>query len=137
MAKFDNDELSTKYCRMLIKKFSKDFGFIDPEHIIVVKDTTSTHSRFYAATSLVPATYRPFVSYRIIIRTADCIYDELSKNAKKLIMQHELTHIAMKDNRDYKLIHHDVEDFRVFLELYGISWAKRKDLPDILSSKVK
>jgi predicted metallopeptidase len=133
MATFNNDEWSTDICRKLVKRYKDEFGFIESEHIICVKDETSAHSRFYAATSLIPAQLRPLTPYRILIRTNVCNFDQVTRNARIMILKHELTHVGEKSSGDYKLVHHDVEDFASFLQEFGIGWATRKDIPNILA----
>ena len=138
MAVFEFDEESTKWTRAIIKRYKKEFGHIDPEDVVVVRDVSSANSRHYAVTSLVPAQFHPLMPFKVLIRTYECNYAQRSNNVKKLIMHHELKHVGEgRVEGSYKTIPHDVEEFAEFLETYGIGWTNRKDLPNILEKKDK
>jgi len=134
MPEYEHDEKSTKWCRLLVKRHP-EFKHIKPEDIVVVRDVSSQNSHFYAATRLVPKQFWPLVNFRILIQTNDCNYAPLPKNAKILVMHHELRHVGVNSKGGYKMVRHDVEDFREYLEKYGIGWATRKDLPNILEKE--
>lgn len=134
MATYELDKESLRYCVKLIKRYKKRFGHINPSDIVVVRDITSPKSRAYATTSLIPHSFRPLLPYKIIIRTWECNYAKLSKNARILVMDHELRHLVLGNNGEYGLVQHDVQDFQSMLEEYGLAWTRRKDLPNLLSS---
>lgn len=48
-------------------------------------------------------------------------FNELDEKRKYIVLLHELLHIGEKD----KMIKHDVEDFSVILEKYGIKWQDK------------
>ena len=47
------------------------------------------------------------------------IFDDLTEDKQKIVALHELLHI---DAEKEKLVKHNIEDFRVILEEYGINW---------------
>ena len=48
----------------------------------------------------------------------------------KILLWHELLHVGMSMNIDgepvYRIVSHDVEDFRVILNKHGFDWAGTK-----------
>ena len=130
MADYELDDEAHEYCRRLIDRYP-EFDFIDSSEVLVVVNTTATQSHYYAQTSLIPKYLWPVLDYRILIKTNQCNYSLLPDNTKILIMDHELKHII--PGEPYKLVRHDVEDFSSMLREYGVQWALRNDLPNLLS----
>ena len=54
--------------------------------------------------------------------------EDLSEEQIRLVILHELLHVGIRidkdGNEDYYVVPHDVEDFRLLIERYGIDWAK-------------
>jgi hypothetical protein len=55
--------------------------------------------------------------------------ENLTEEQIRIVILHELLHVGIKPNfdtggEDYYVKPHDVEDFRMLIEKYGIDWAK-------------
>ena len=52
----------------------------------------------------------------------------LSEEQIRLVILHELLHVGIRIDKDgeedYYVIPHDVEDFRLLIERYGLDWAR-------------
>lgn len=52
----------------------------------------------------------------------------LTEEQIRIVILHELMHVGIREgregNEDYYVVPHDIEDFRLILERYGIDWAK-------------
>lgn len=133
---------NTARARKLIARYPKKYEFINPEHVTCVLDKKSPTSNFYAKVSLVPPWLEPLLGYGIIIQLPECNWSKLSKHAKLLVLMHELEHVVpdlgLRDfDKPYKLTKHNVQEFSVFIEQFGLHWVHRKDLPNPLKEKVK
>lgn len=65
--------------------------------------------------------------YDFIIEVSSLIFASVSDNIRSLIMYHELLHCdpvynEKLDKIEFKLKDHDVKDFYVLVDKYGISW---------------
>lgn len=68
----------------------------------------------------------PF-DFFIIIYLPNVVAFNLSREQKKILLHHELLHIGFdmtKDGMKYKIVPHDIEDFREILEKYGLDWSR-------------
>ncbi len=69
-----------------------------------------------------------FSNYDYIIEISQEYWDNLTEQAKKILILHELMHIDIRYTKQGKEIFgiksHDVEDFAVLLEKYGLNWLK-------------
>lgn len=91
---------------------------------------------------MVPPKLQPFLGERIIIEIWQCQWEDLSKEARLLVVSHELEHVKEYEgratyDRKYKLQDHDVQEFAPYIENFGIHWTRRGDLPNILKEHVK
>lgn len=76
-----------------------------------------------------------------IIQMSGDLWDALSENSRYVLMLHELMHVYVdidkKGNNVFKLRKHDVEDFAVLIEQYGIDWLYAlRDTASGVDSKV-
>lgn len=131
---YEIDHQSFNYCRRLIERYPEEFGFIASEDILVVRNMVVGHSRYYAATSRIHKFLWPVMDYKILIKTNQCNYGLLPENAQILVMYHELKHIV--EGEPYKLIYHTVEDHDFMVGTFGMHWALREDLPNILEEAI-
>lgn len=69
--------------------------------------------------------YQAFIPYDFLITFYEPNVEELSKKQKEILMMHELLHIGISCNGEltYRIVPHDVEDFREIIERYGLDWA--------------
>lgn len=53
--------------------------------------------------------------------------EDLTEEQLKTLLLHELLHIGIEENKDgeevYSTIPHDIEDFRLIIDRYGLDWA--------------
>lgn len=140
--KFEIALKATQWARDLVLLYPKKLGFINPEHVTCVIDRKAERSENYARISLIPAKLEPLLGHGIVIEIWACNWRNLSKEAKKLVLLHELTHIredeGLRDfDKPYKTIKHDVQEFETFIAQFGIHWTDRTDLPDPMKERVK
>ena len=54
--------------------------------------------------------------------------EDLTEDQIRIVILHELLHVGIRIDKDgeedYYVVPHDVEDFRLLIERYGIDWAK-------------
>lgn len=81
----------------------------------------------------VPEVYRAWLPYDFIITFYACNTGALDENQRKIVMLHELMHIGMGP-RGYRIVPHDVEDFKAILGRFGLKWSAldNRGAPDIL-----
>lgn len=99
-------------------------------------DKRSTGSTVFADCRIVPGPYRAFIPYEILITVYHPTASMLNDNQFKLLLYHELKHINYGNN-GVVLRKHDVQDFYIILNQYGIDWASfgNEKVPDILEEK--
>lgn len=53
--------------------------------------------------------------------------EDLTEEQLKILLLHELLHVGIEENKDgeevYSTIPHDIEDFRLIIDRYGLDWA--------------
>lgn len=70
--------------------------------------------------------YKEFCPYDFLIVLYDPNIERLTEEQLRILMYHELLHVGMDEGSGepkYMVNPHDVEDFRVILERYGMDWA--------------
>lgn len=76
--------------------------------------------------------YQAWLPFDFIITFYEPNMETLSENQRKILMLHELKHVGIGE-RGYKIVEHNIEDFRSILENYGLDWNEFEvDVPDIL-----
>lgn len=58
--------------------------------------------------------------------------EDLTEEQIRIVILHELLHVGIRFNEktgeeDYYVVPHDVEDFRMLIDRYGIDWAKPEE----------
>jgi predicted metallopeptidase len=132
----------TRLCREIVLQYPKQLSHIDPEDIEAVINTFASTSDAIARVSIVPPKLQPILGEKIIVEIWECHWDELSEEARLLVLRHELEHVVEYEgnvsyDKKYKTKHHDVQEFGTFIEKFGIHWTRRTDLPHILKEHVK
>lgn len=77
---------------------------------------------------LVKELYRIFCPYDFLIVIYEANTAGMSQEQLKILLYHELLHVGMKESEEepeYVVNPHDVEDFRIVLESYGLDWARK------------
>lgn len=72
--------------------------------------------------------YKTFIPYDFIIIIYDPNCVGLTEAQMEVLMYHELKHVGVNEKNgepEYRIIPHDVEDFRDILEQYGLGWNRR------------
>lgn len=75
---------------------------------------------------LVKDIYKDFVPYDFLITIFEPNTEGLTREQMKILMYHELLHVGVDDKTGdpkYKVVPHDIEDFRRVIDRYGIDWA--------------
>lgn len=87
----------------------------------------------YADCKKITGTYTAYLPFDFVVTFYEPNIGHLSENQRKILMLHELRHIGIGE-RGFKIIPHDVEDFRDILQRFGIEWNEfGQDVPDILA----
>ena len=71
--------------------------------------------------------YKPYCPHDFLIVVYGPNVVGMTVEQQKILLYHELLHVGMKDDGEevkYIVNPHDVEDFRVIIDRYGIDWAK-------------
>lgn len=80
-----------------------------------------------ATAEAVSAKYSYLTGLDFIISVYDEAWLVMVDQEKRALLDHELNHCFVGEDKNgepvYKIIPHDVEDFRVIIERYGAGWA--------------
>lgn len=74
------------------------------------------------------------IPIRYIISVYYSDWREWNEKQRQWIIFHELLHIHHEIG---KTIKHDIEDFKIIVDVAGVNWTQSKDLPDIINGDVK
>lgn len=83
---------------------------------------TSKDRLVYADTETVKEKLKGLIPFDFIITFYEPNCQALSEEKMELLMYHELCHVGFKGLGKYSIIPHDVEDFRVMIETWGLDW---------------
>ncbi len=133
---------NTRRLQQIIIAYPKDFSHIDPDDVVAVINTDAQVSRVIARANIVPAKYQPLTGEKIVIEIFLCLWEDLSLEAKLLVLYHELKHILefegnVSYDKKYKTEGHDIEEFSTFIEKFGLHWIHSAGLPNVLKEHVK
>jgi len=120
----------------IIEKFPAHFSDIDPNHIscvMCVGGKPPNGGRTLAKIYVIPERIRCAAGtpYRYVLEVYDGNWLDLNDNQKQVVIFHELMHIDPESDPP-KLRKHDVEDFRILLESWGIDYINN-GAPQLLS----
>ena len=76
--------------------------------------------------TLVKPMYKPYCPHDFVITIYDPNVAEMTREQLKILMYHELLHVGVDDKTGdpkYKIVPHDIEDFRRVIDRYGVDWA--------------
>ena len=75
----------------------------------------------------VPDKYKWAFPYDFTITIFEPNIEDFSEEQLRILLLHELMHIGVALNDDgeeiYRIIPHDIEDFRAIIDRYGMDWA--------------
>jgi len=140
--RFKVDTKNQERALKIIKKYPDHFGFIDPDDLLVVKNTYARSGRRIAYVQLMPPELEPMLGHKVILSIMEFHWDNLSFQAKLMVLFHELLHVEEEDRelhfaKKYRLKPHEIQDFFSIIEMYGVHWQRDKKLPNILKDQIK
>ena len=82
----------------------------------------------YADTELVKEKYKVFLDADFIITFYMGNTESLDEKRMEILMYHELCHVGYDPGQEgqsrYRIIPHDIEDFRCVIKKWGLDWVK-------------
>ena len=96
-------------------------------YVSSIKTKTHHGGNVYGECKKVEEVYKAFIPYDFIIIIYDLIVHGMTDEQMELLLYHELLHVGINEKDggvEYKVNPHDIEDFRVILEQYGLDWAR-------------
>lgn len=125
-------KLSTEY-RTLAEEVIKEVESLNwlenvrIEYLESQEDKTHNDKKVGGECIKVEDIYKTFIPLDFIIVVYAPNVARMTREQRKQLMHHELLHIGFnntKEGRVFKIVHHDIEDFREIIELYGLDWAR-------------
>lgn len=86
------------------------------------KQKTKDDRIIFAECYKVKPLWQAFIPYDFVIVFYEPNTMMMDNQQQEILMYHELLHIGMEDNGSLKIRPHDIEDFRVILDEYGMDW---------------
>ena len=86
------------------------------------KDKKKDDRIIFAECHMVKPLWQAFIPYDFVIVFYEPNVMMMDPDQREILMYHELLHIGMEDSGTLKLRPHDIEDFRVILDEYGMDW---------------
>ena len=104
-----------------------DLLYMDSDELRIAyqySDQAKTNREFvvYADTELVKEKYREFMPYEFIITFYQPNCEKLDEEHLKRLMYHELKHVGWEGEGKYRVIPHNLEEFRECIEKWGVHW---------------
>lgn len=91
-------------------------------YVMSSKDKKKDDRLIYAECHKVKPLYQAFIPYDFIIVFYEPNLLLMTEEQKTVLMYHELLHVGMDESGALKIQPHDIEDFRVILDTYGMDW---------------
>jgi len=91
-------------------------------YVMSSKDKKKDDRIVFAECHKVKPLWQAFIPYDFVIVFYEPNTMMMDDEQREVLMYHELLHIGMEDNGYLKLRPHDIEDFRVILDQYGMDW---------------
>ena len=86
------------------------------------KDKKKDDRIIFAECYKVKPLWQAFIPYDFVIVFYEPNVMMMDHDQREILMYHELLHIGMEDSGHLKIRPHDIEDFRVILDEYGMDW---------------
>lgn len=129
-------EISEKYERIAGKVISEhaDLDWISKSdvsigYLISDKEKSTRGGLVFAECIRVKAVFRAYIPHDFLIVVYEPNVEWMSEAQLEILIYHELLHVDItvngKGETAYMVRPHDVEDFRVILEKYGLGWADK------------
>lgn len=81
----------------------------------------------YGACMKVKEIYQLYTPYDFLIIFYAPNVEGLDREQLKILMFHELLHVGVDSDGEPKIVPHDIEDFSLILERYGLGWGHKKE----------
>ena len=85
-------------------------------------DRTRDGKMVFAECHQVKPLWQAFIPYDFVIVFYEPNTMLMDDRQLEILMYHELLHVGMDENGSLKIQPHDIEDFRVILDEYGMDW---------------
>lgn len=130
-----NYEISDKYREMAedVIRSREDLQWIDSVgarigYLTCDDDKHLGEMPVHAECIKVPEIYKVFVPYDFLIVVYEPNIAHMREEQKEILLYHELMHCDFDEKKDgditWKVRRHDIEDFSIILERYGLHWAE-------------
>ena len=80
----------------------------------------------YADTEVVKEKYKEFMPYEFLITFYEPNCEGLDDEHLKRLMYHELKHVGYEGDNKFRVVPHNLEDFRECIDKWGIDWLTDK-----------
>jgi hypothetical protein len=111
-----------KIANAVVGRFKSEFSHVDLNDV-QFSWRFSKRSIYHGKTSLIRGVHKMFTDKKVVIVLFRKSWKSHDRAWRSLLVYHELRHIvAKKENGDYVLKRHDVEDFADVISKYGIRW---------------
>ena len=132
------EEMIEKLC----KKYPDELWAVRPNTIAVFGVSNKErpkNNNVLATIKPIKGSYKSLVQSlkgeaRYIIEMYCSDYNAWNPAQKAAVLYHELLHV---DSELGCTVKHDLEDFKIIIDKLGVDYIKNKNLPDLLSEKVK
>jgi hypothetical protein len=115
------DSVVLKMATTVVDKFNKELGHIDLADV-QFSWRRSMKCKYHGMTGLVRGVNRMFTDKKLVVILWRRSWKEHDKAWRHLLIYHELRHIVKRENGEYALRRHDVEDFYDMIKEYGPRW---------------
>jgi hypothetical protein len=112
----------------LINKYQTTLGHIDVDQILFLGESEKSPKK-YADIQLVKSPYTFITNYKFIMTVYEPKIIGFTPAQLNILVMHELMHI---DSDFEKLVKHDIEDFSILLQTYGVNWDTDPNVVDPL-----
>ena len=123
MKTYEFDEGLKELTEQVVKDIGEEFKHVDIGKILFVKCKGVKKGKFVAQIRKV---YGPYVllagGHTFVLESNDTLFTPLSPEGKLRVVEHELRHISPASPD--KLICHNLKDFVVMIEKYGVDYCK-------------
>lgn len=97
-------------------------GFVSSD-----KQKKSKDREVYGECMKVKEIYQLYTPYDFLIIFYGPNIEGLDYDQLKILMFHELLHVGVDSDGEPKIVPHDIEDFSLILERYGLGWGHKKE----------
>lgn len=126
MAEYKESASLIQLAARVIGKYARFAHLDDPECRIAYQYSDEAKKSggkvVYADTERVKEKLKGFLPFDFIITFYRPNTEHLDEDRMEKLMFHELCHIGFKGPGSYSIIPHDIEDFRVVIDSWGLDW---------------